>query len=246
MVRATDIADEIDLSTKWWVDYPAGKYVDKTRAENTYQMMLDNVWSKPKSLARSASFTNLTYIKEAQHDFPIKRSPSISSLAPSLALPQHYRVPERIVHTQRIYKPHVYDWYSNAYSPAKFTDTHREIARPYKRAVYEPLERASHIPYYTFQTKRIFFEQRQQPSYLRGSQQYLDRYVSARLKADDFAQRFAHSPYEWHKPHDHAFNRHFMYGERVTVPHATALPHSYSEAQALRRVYKLTGRFVHG
>jgi hypothetical protein len=135
MVRATDIADEIDLSTKWWVDYPAGyvfflhfhliiifrKYVDKTRAENTYQMMLDNVWSKPKSLARSASFTNLTYIKEAQHDFPIKRSPSISSLAPSLALPQHYRVPERIVHTQRVYKPHVYDWYSNAYSPAKFT-----------------------------------------------------------------------------------------------------------------------------
>lgn len=120
MVRSRDIEDEIDLASKWWTDYPTGKYTDNARAQDTYRMMLDNVWSKPKRLGRSASFTNLTYIKETQHDYPIKKSPSISSLAPSLALPQYCREAERIVHTMPVYKPYVRDWYNNAYSTARY------------------------------------------------------------------------------------------------------------------------------
>jgi hypothetical protein len=246
MVRISDVSDDIDTATKWWVDYPTGKYTDMARAQDTYKSMIDCVWSKPKRLGRSASYTNLTYIKETQHDYPIKRCPSVSSLAPSLALPQYHREAERIVHTLPVYKPLVYDWYSKAYSTSRYLDTHREVAKPYKPAVYTPTQYSSHVPYYTFQTQRIFFEQRRQPSYLRGSQMYLDKYVSARLKADDFAQQYVHTAYEWRKPHDYAFNRHFMMGSQVYIPHATGLPHSYSEAQALRRMHKLTGRYYHG
>ncbi|VDK52686.1 unnamed protein product [Gongylonema pulchrum] len=90
------------------------------RPETTFRNYMSNVWSKPKALARSASYTNLTYIKEAEHDFPIRRSTSVSSLAPSLALPQHYRQPERIVHTLPVYKPQIHNWYNNAYSKAKW------------------------------------------------------------------------------------------------------------------------------
>uniref|UniRef100_A0A7E4V8W2 Uncharacterized protein n=1 Tax=Panagrellus redivivus TaxID=6233 RepID=A0A7E4V8W2_PANRE len=247
MVRGSDVSDDIDLATKWWVDYPRGRYTDMARAQDTYSSMIDNVWSKPKRLGRSASFTNLTYIKETQHDYPIKRSDSISSLAPSLALPQYCREAERIVHTVPVYKPLIHNWYNNAYSTARFNDTHREIARPYKPAptyTYTPL--SSHVPHYTLQTKRIFFEQRHQSSYLRGSQAYLDKYVHARLKADDFAQQYVHTAYEWRKPQDYSFNRHFMMGSSVYVPHAPGLPHSYNDAQALRRMHKLTGRYYHG
>lgn len=120
MVRVSDVSDDIDTATKWWVDYPTGKYTDMARPQDTYSSMIDCVWSKPKRLGRSASYTNLTYIKEAQHDYPIKRAPSVSSLAPSLALPQYYREAERIVHTLPVYKPLVYDWYSKAYSTARY------------------------------------------------------------------------------------------------------------------------------
>uniref|UniRef100_A0A0K0DM92 KTSC domain-containing protein n=1 Tax=Angiostrongylus cantonensis TaxID=6313 RepID=A0A0K0DM92_ANGCA len=66
-------------------------YVERARAQNMYNNYITDVWVKPKALARSASFTNLTYVKEAVHDYPILRSDSVSSLAPSLALPQYYR-----------------------------------------------------------------------------------------------------------------------------------------------------------
>lgn len=39
-----------------------------------------------------------------------------------------------------------------------------------------------------------------QVSYVQGSQRYLDKYVSARLKADDFAQHYAYTAYEWRTP----------------------------------------------
>jgi len=42
------------------------------RAQNTFNNIIGEVWSKPKRLVRSASYTNLTYYKEAQHDYPIK------------------------------------------------------------------------------------------------------------------------------------------------------------------------------
>lgn len=75
---------------------------------------------------------------------------------------------------------------------------------------------------------------------------YLDRYVSARLKADDFANRFSYSAYEWGKPHMYRANRWMMMGSQVNVPLAMGLPHSYTDAQALRRMHKLTGRYYHG
>ena len=42
------------------------------RAQKTFSNLIGDVWSKPKRLVRSASYTNLTYYKEAQHDYPIK------------------------------------------------------------------------------------------------------------------------------------------------------------------------------
>ncbi|KIH62080.1 hypothetical protein ANCDUO_07636 [Ancylostoma duodenale] len=56
-----------------------------------YDNYITDVWIKPKQLARSASFTNLTYVKETIHDYPIRKSDSVSTLAPSLALPQYCR-----------------------------------------------------------------------------------------------------------------------------------------------------------
>lgn len=249
------VHDDVEVATKWWSDYPTQKYTDMARAQNCFSNLIGEVWSKPKRLVRSASYTNLTYYKEAQHDYPIKRSPSVSSLAPSLALPQYYRQAERIVHTERVYKPFMYDWYNKAYSQSRYLDTQREIMRPlkrdpapdrYKKLKFEEFTpRSSWIPYYSNQTRRIYNDERAAPmkSYLHGSQQYLDRYVSSRLKADDYGQRFAYSAYEWRKPQDHAFNRNFMYGERVYVPHARSNPHSYTSGSALRKLYKTTGRF---
>ncbi|CAD5226216.1 unnamed protein product [Bursaphelenchus xylophilus] len=245
MGRYSGIDDDVEATTKWWNDYPTSRYTDLCKAETAFQNIVEGVWSKPKRLGRSASFTNMTYIREKQHDYPIKRSESISSLAPSLGLlPQYHRQAERIVHTAPVYKPFVHDWYNNAYSTARYRDTQREIERPLRREIPD-YERSTHVPYYTFQTKRIFFEERAQPykSYLRQSQQYLDKYVTSRLKADDFAQQYVHSAYEWHKPHDYSFNRHSVWGSQVYIPHAPSNPHSYSDAQALRKLYKTTGRF---
>ena len=97
----------------------------------------------------------------------LQRSTSVSMLAPSLALPQYYRQAERIVHTERVYKPFMYDWYNNAYSQHRYIDTQREIMRPlkrdpapgrYKQLKYESglAPRSSWIPYYSNQTKRIY------------------------------------------------------------------------------------------
>lgn len=58
--------------------------------------------------------------QEAVHDYPIRKSPSVSSLAPSLALPQHFREAERFITTAPLYKPHIYDWYNNSYSRARW------------------------------------------------------------------------------------------------------------------------------
>uniref|UniRef100_A0A915PY25 29kDa protein from Anisakis simplex n=1 Tax=Setaria digitata TaxID=48799 RepID=A0A915PY25_9BILA len=250
--RAQLTADEVDTTMKWWNDYPTSfdlycyrRYVNLTRPEATFQNYMSNVWSKPKQLARSASYTNLTFIKEAEHDFPIRRSTSVSSLAPSLALPQHYRQAERFINSTPVYQPKVYNWYNNAYSKARWIDTHETIAKPLRKPTFDPLPYSSYVPYYTFQTKRIFFNERAEPlkSYIGESQKYLDRYVSARLKADDFAQQYAYTSYDWRYPQDHAFNRHFMYGEGVYIPHASRIPHSYNNAQALRKLYVTTGRF---
>jgi hypothetical protein len=116
------IDDDVAVATKWWNDYPHSRYTDLAKAETCFSNMISSVWSRPKRLGRSASYTNLTYIKEAVHDYPIKRSTSISSLAPSLGLlPQYDRQAERIVHTLPVYKPLIYDWYNKAYNTAKYT-----------------------------------------------------------------------------------------------------------------------------
>ncbi|PAV55824.1 hypothetical protein WR25_21533 [Diploscapter pachys] len=237
--------DDVDAATKWWQDYPRTNYVERAKAQDLYDGYISSVWTKPKQIARSASYTNLTYIKDAVHDYPIKRSDSISSLAPSLALPQYCREAQRIVHTTPVYKPSVHNWYNSNYSVARYNDTHNEINKPYKPILHYIHESSSHVPYYTFQTKRIFFDERQRNncSYLKESQKYLDRYVGARLKADDYANRFAYSAYEWRKPQDHSFNRHFMYDQGVSVSTPTGNPVSFYDKQAMRRLYKLTGRF---
>ncbi|KAI6181003.1 hypothetical protein M3Y98_00782300 [Aphelenchoides besseyi] len=245
MGRYSAIGDDVDSATKWWNDYPTHKYTTLAKAETTFSNFISDVWSKPKRLGRSASYTNMMHIKETVHDYPIKRSESVSILAPSLGLlPQYDRQAERIVHTTPVYKPMIHNWYNGAYSTARYVDTQREINRPLRKEI-PPYERFTHVPYFSLQAKRIFFEERAQPykSYLRQSQQYLDRYVNSRLKADDFGQQYVHTAYEWHKPHDYAFNRSMFYGAKVNVPYVPSNPHSYNDAQALRRLYKTTGRF---
>ncbi|EYB84836.1 hypothetical protein Y032_0309g2077 [Ancylostoma ceylanicum] len=245
MSAARFAKDDVDHETKWWQEYPRTNYVERARAQNMYDNYITDVWVKPKQLARSASFTNLTYVKETIHDYPIRKSDSVSTLAPSLALPQYCREAQRIVHTVPVYKPHVHNWYNKSYSVARFKDTHDIINRPYRPAINYVSPMSSHVPYYSFQTRRIFFDEKLRNSqpYLRESQKYLDRYVGARLKADDFANRFAYSAYEWRKPQDHAFNRHFMYDQGVTAFTPTGNPVSFYDKQALRRLYKMTGRF---
>lgn len=85
------------------------KYTTMARAQDTFSGIVSNVWSRPKRIGRSASYANLAYVREAQHDFPtVKRTSSYSSLAPSLTLlPQYDRVAERIVHTTPVYKPFI-------------------------------------------------------------------------------------------------------------------------------------------
>ncbi|CAI5449454.1 unnamed protein product [Caenorhabditis angaria] len=238
--------DDVDVETKWWKEYPSKYYVERTRPQDLYNDFISNTWSKSKRLAKSASYTNLTYIRDKDMmDYPIKRSDSVSLLAPSLALPQYCREAQRIVHTAPVYKPHVHQWYNGSYSAARFRDTHREINKPYKPLDTYISSASSHVPYYTFQTQRIFFDEkaRQLAPYLKESQRYMDRYVSSRLKADDYANRFAYSAYEWRKPQDHAFNRHFMYDQGVFVATPTAVPAVTYDKFPMRRLYKRTGRF---
>jgi hypothetical protein len=220
------------------------KYTDFARPQSTFSNYISDVYERPKKLMRSASYTNLTYIREAQHELPIKRAPSVSSLAPSLALPYHFRVPEKIVYTLPTYTPSSRDWYNKSYAPSRYADTLESLRRPLQK-IHPSFEYSSHVPYYTMQTKRIFFEQRRQPSYIAGSQHYLDKYVSARLKADDFAQRFVHTAYEARRSSDYKFNRHLMLGSQVSVPIASGNPRFYQDGQAIRRLHKLTGRFYH-
>nr|CDQ03389.1 Bm2798 [Brugia malayi] len=243
--RAQSTADEVETTTKWWNDYPTSRYIDLARPKTTFQNYMSNVWSKPKELARSASYTNLTYIKEAEHDFPIRRSTSVSLLAPSLALPQHYRQAERVIDAIPVYQPKIYNWYNNSYSKARWIDPPETVTKPIRMPFFEPMPYSSYVLHYTFQTNRIFFNERMEPlkSYVAESQNYLNRYVSARLKADDFAQQYAYTSYDWRYPQDHGFNRHFMYGEGVYIPHAPRIPYSYNDAQALRKLYITTGRF---
>lgn len=39
------------------------RYTDLAKAETCFTNMISGVWAKPKRLGRSASYTNLTYIK---------------------------------------------------------------------------------------------------------------------------------------------------------------------------------------
>ncbi|CCD67201.1 uncharacterized protein CELE_C46G7.2 [Caenorhabditis elegans] len=237
--------DDVDQDTKWWKEYPSKHYIERARPQNYYDEFVQNAWSKSKRLARAASFTNLTYIKDKDMDFPIRKSDSVSTLAPSLALPQYCREAQRIVHTVPVYKPTVHDWYNKSYSDARWRDTHREINKPYKPLDTYISPASSHVPYYSFQTKRIFFDEkaRQLAPYLKESQRYMDRYVSSRLKADDYANRFAYTAYEWRKPQDHSFNREFMTTQGVFVATPTGIPHQHYDKFGMRRLYKRTGRF---
>ncbi|CAJ0568544.1 unnamed protein product, partial [Mesorhabditis spiculigera] len=236
--------EDADEKTKYWDDYPTRNYVDRARAQNAYSEFLGDVFQKPKALGRSASLVNLTYVRETPSEFPcLKRTSTYSSLAPSLSLPQYDREAQRIVHTEKVYKPHYSQWYNNAYSSARYGDTHRAVERPYRNVTADIPRVQTHVPFFTFQAKRIFHDQREawNRSYLHGSQAYLDRYVSSRLRADDFANRFAYSAYEWRKPSSDAFNRHPMYDHNVHVTFAPGIPNFY-EKQAMRRMYKATGR----
>lgn len=40
-----------------------------------------------------------------------------------------------------------------------YKDTHETVARPLRMQYFEPMPYSSYIPYYTFQTKRIFFNE---------------------------------------------------------------------------------------
>ncbi|CAJ0570837.1 unnamed protein product, partial [Mesorhabditis spiculigera] len=221
---------DADEKTKYWDDYPTRNYVDRARAQNAYSEFLGDVFQKPKALGRSASLVNLTYVRETPSEFPcLKRTSTYSSLAPSLSLPQYDREAQRIVHTEKVYKPHYSQWYNNAYSSARYGDTHRAVERPYRNVTADIPRVQTHVPFFTFQAKRIFHDQ---------VGVLLDRWLyPPDSRADDFANRFAYSAYEWRKPSSDAFNRHPMYDHNVHVTFAPGIPNFY-EKQAMRRMYK--------
>ncbi len=81
------------------------------RPQETYDQYVAGVFERPRKLRRSATYTNLTYIKESEHEKPIRRSPSVSKLAPSHALEYDYRVPRRYITSAPFYQPDIGNWY---------------------------------------------------------------------------------------------------------------------------------------
>ncbi len=107
--RLLDFETDVELATRWWSDYPRKTFSLLARPKDALQEFVTEAYQRPKRLVRSASSTSLTYIREADPGSgsfpPVRRSTSVSRLAPSHVLPYHDRVPIRYFESSRTYKP---------------------------------------------------------------------------------------------------------------------------------------------
>jgi len=222
--------DELSSSTKWWQTYPLGKFNQFAKPRDTYSGYISTVFQAPRKMARSASCTNLTYIKEAdvsEGTHRLRRAPSWSSLAPSHQLHQTDRVAERFLPTFRNYQPVTHGWLDRAYLPYKFVEsyTYREPYIPYSapfRRWTTPID-----------TK----------SYLRGSPEYMDKYVVDRTRFLDRAAHYSYRTYDQDVP-NRRFLRYCGLGSQVFVSHPMGLP-KYKAASHDYRVMRVNERVVH-
>jgi hypothetical protein len=233
--------DDIDSRTRWWDSYPARGYNQRTQARDQFANYLDDVFGRPRRLARSASAIGVTYIREAVvSEKPVQRSPTYSALAPSHALPYDLRVPERIVTSVVPRRTATDRWYVDAYSPAKHNETHAAVSRPYVTPAYFWPEFV-HVPYYTkvVDKPRFVFDEE---GYVRRSQQYLDRYVGDRLRYDDYSLPYVYNSYE--RKVDNRYLRFIRGAPETFVGCATGLP-KYAPAMEMRRIYTLNSRTLY-
>jgi len=222
--------DDISGSTKWWSSYPVGKFTQFAKAKDTFDGYISSVFQKPRKMARSASCTNLTYIKEAdvsEGTRTLRKMPSWSTLSPSHQLYTQDRVAERYVPTFRNYQPVTHGWYDKSYLPYKFLEsyTYRERYVPYS------------VPFRRWTTPV------DQKSYLRGQQEYMDRYVADRTRFLDKAAHYTYRTYDQDVP-NRRFLRYVGLGSNVFVSHPSGLP-KYRPASHEYKVFRVNERLVH-
>lgn len=250
--RMMDFQTDVDMATRWWDDYPRKKFSLIARPKDSLEEFVTEAYSRPKKLMRSASSSNLTYYREADPGSgsfqPFRRSNSVSQLAPSHALCYSDRVPTRYFDTYRSYRPHSDfsgSWYNSAYAPQLYKETHREVNRyhPRKTTSY-----SNYLQYYDrINSKPRWTTPPSMQSYLRGSQRYMDNYVSHRTKSWDFALPLTYNSYEYHEPSTHRFNRHLLLGSQVFLSSPAGLPKRYGVNQGAwypYRMHKWSGRVL--
>jgi len=196
-------------------------------------------FTKPRKLARSASATNLTYIREADvsETVGLKRSPSWSSLSPSHMLCYTDRTADRYVPVHRMYTPVMTEWYNRTYMPYR----HRETIYPYGKNLHrdeEPLRPA----YYRSTRVELPFYRRPASyypkSYLQGSQDHLNKFCSRYLKNLDFQAPYIYRNRD--QDINHRWTRFAGLGSDVFVSTPVSLPH-FRPACHTQRLYKMRG-----
>lgn len=232
--------DDIDTRTRWWDTYPARGFNQRTQARDQFASYLDDVFGKPRRLARSASASGTTYIREAVvSEKPVQRSTTYSSLSPSHALPYDLRVPQRFISSSTHRKVSMDKWYTDSYAPVKFHETQLAVSKPYVTPPYY-WPNFVHVPYYTkvVDKPRFTFDEE---GYVRRSQQYLDRYVNDRLRYDDYSLPYVYNSYE--RKIDNRYLRFIRGGTETFVGVPVGLP-KYAPAYEMRRNYVLNNRSI--
>lgn len=233
--------DDIDSRVRWWDTYPATGFTQRTRAKEQFATFLDDVFGKPRRLARSASAVGTTYIREAVlSEKPVQRSHTYSSLAPSHGLPYDLRVPQRYISSCTHRKTETDNWYTDAYAPVKFYETHAAVSKPYVTPSYY-WPNFVHVPYYTKVVDKPRFSPDEE-GYVRRSQAYLDRYVGDRLRYDDYSLPYVYNSFE--RKIDNRYLRFVRGAPETFVGAATGLP-KYMPGWEQHHNYRLNSRLIY-
>jgi len=220
---------DIEQRTKYWGEHPATKFNLRAKPKETYQEYIDQVFGKPRKLARTASATSLTYIREGDRsELPLKRVPSYSSLSPSHGLYYRDRSVERYIPSVESYKPVYNKWSIESYGPRKFVDT----------ILYrDPAPQLKLYPYFT----RVPLPSR--TNYWTGSDNYMKSYVSYRWQRMDRSLPFTYRT--WDQRTDYRWTRSVSWGSSVFVSNPTGHP-QYRASQHASRLFRLNDRVIYG
>jgi len=233
--------DDINDRVRWWDSYPARGYNQRTQARDQFASYLDDVFGKPRRLARSASASGVTYYRDAiVSEKPVQRSTTYSSLSPSHALPYDLRVPHRYISSSVHDRTGTEKWYTDAYAPSKFQDTHASVRKPYVTPSYY-WPNFVHVPYYTKTVDKPRF-QFDEDGYVLRSQHYLDRYVGDRLRYDDYSLPYVYNSYE--RKVDNRYLRFVRGGPETFVGLSVGLP-KYMPSSEQHRMYRLNSRVIY-